>query len=74
MKVFALIVFVLAALAALATADYHHKKLKIKHVWKKHDDHGYGHGGGHGYGHGKKLVGHSSRYHVQHHGKPSVMV
>ena len=69
MKLFAIIVIVLVVLGAIfSTTDAYHgkKKLKIKHVWKKHS---YGHGYGKGKGYGKKLVGHSKRYQHMKHGK-----
>ncbi|KAI2808831.1 hypothetical protein BLOT_006780 [Blomia tropicalis] len=64
MKVFVFLALVLAVLSAIVSiSDASHKKLKIKHVWKKHGKHGYGHG----YGHGKKMVGYSKRYqHMKH--------
>ncbi len=63
--IFAFAVVVLSAIFTTSEAYHHHKKLKIKHVWKAgHGKHGYGHG----YGHGKKLTGFSKRYQHMKHG------
>ena len=63
--IFAVLLIVIFQLFSVE-ANYGHKSLKIKHVWKPHSyGHGYGHGD-HGYGH--KLVGHSKRFQHMEHG------